>query len=252
MLPLNPLAPVTDYQSMLNRIFWFTTASALAAVWLLRMYVPAVDALLAKVDAAWTVDSGKNLSTTAGYLLPALAIGIGFRVFRVHAKVSDWLGIRECFDLDVILADMAEQLNIDLAKFDRTLLRRARHGLMRKTFYPFVSGSQAAIDQQLILQALDAWSWFWVGVEATLVFALAAFGLIAFHVYAVGFQIIGAAFAFAVIGLPAIRNQCRRYAIAQVRAILEDSTRAATVYQAFAEAYGASRKTPIETRRWAA
>lgn len=251
MLPLNPLAPVTDYQSMLNRIFWFTTAAALAAVWLLRMYVPAADAALAKVDDAWTIDS-KNLSTTAGYLLPALGIGIAFRVFRIHAKVSDWLGIRECFDLDVILADMAEQLNIDLAQFDRTLLRRARHGLMRKAFYPFVSGSRAAIDQQLILQALDAWSWFWVGVEATLVFALASFGLIAFHVYAVGFQILAAAAAFAMIGLPAIRNQCRRYAIAQVRAILEDSTRAATVYQAFAEAYGASRKYGGDKRRRAA
>ena len=29
IMPLNPLAPVTDYQSMLNRIFWFTTAAAL-------------------------------------------------------------------------------------------------------------------------------------------------------------------------------------------------------------------------------
>jgi hypothetical protein len=251
MLPLNPLAPVTDYQSMLNRIFWFTTAAALAAVWLLRMYVPAADALLAKVDAAWTIDS-KNLSTTAGYLLPALAVGIGFRVFRVHAKVSDWLGIRECFDLDVILADMAEQLNIDLAQFDRTLLRRARHGLMRKAFYPFVSGSQAPIDQQLILQALDAWSWFWVGVEATLVFALAAFGLIAFNVHAVGFQILGGVIAFTVIGLPAIRNQCRRFAIAQVRAILEDPARAAIAYHAFAEAYGASQKYSVDERRRAA
>ena len=50
-MPLNPLAPVTDYQSMLNRIFWFTTAAALAAIWMLRLHIPALDALLSRVDS---------------------------------------------------------------------------------------------------------------------------------------------------------------------------------------------------------
>jgi hypothetical protein len=49
-MPLNPLAPVADYQTMLNRIFWFTSASALVAVWMLRIYLPGLDRLLREID----------------------------------------------------------------------------------------------------------------------------------------------------------------------------------------------------------
>src|SRR6186997_2351432 len=96
----NPLAPVTDYQSMLNRIFWFTSAAAMAAIWLLRVNVPALDAQLSQVDFAVALGGGKPLPTPAGTLLPALAIGIATRVFRLHARLSDWLGIRETFDIE--------------------------------------------------------------------------------------------------------------------------------------------------------
>jgi hypothetical protein len=109
---------------------------------------------------------------------------------------------------------------------------------MRKAFYPYVSGSQPQVDQQLILQALDAWSWFWVGVEGTLLFAVAGFGLIALHAYGAGAAVLGAALVVATIGLPAIRNQCKRYAVAQVRAILADRGRAAAVRAVLAEMVG--------------
>ena len=59
---------------------------------------------------------------------------------------------------------------------------------MRQAFYPFVSGSQPQVDQQLVQQALDAWSWFWIGVVATLLFSLTGLGLIACGVYGAGFR----------------------------------------------------------------
>lgn len=234
-MPLNPLAAVTDYQSMLNRIFWFTTAFALAAIWLVRMNSPAAEALLSRVDFAVALQSDKLLPTPAGYLLPALAIGILARVFRLHARVSDMLGIRECFDLEVIIGEMADRLRVDLDAISEPQLRRARHSIMRKAFYPYVSGSQPQVDQQLILQALDAWSWFWVGVEGALLFTVAGLGLIALHAYGAGSAVLAGALAVATIGLPALRNQCRRYAIAQVRAILADPGRAAVAHAALAE-----------------
>src|SRR5687768_2004552 len=86
-MPLNPLAPVTDYQSMLNRIFWFTTATALAAIWFLRHHIPALDESLSKVDFAVAVGAGKVLPTPAGYLLPALAVGIAAHIFRLHTRI---------------------------------------------------------------------------------------------------------------------------------------------------------------------
>src|SRR6185369_12692773 len=102
-------------------------------------------------------------------------------------------------------------------------------------FYPFVSGTHPSIDQQLVHQALDAWSWFWIGVEAAFVFLLTGFGLIAGGTYEVGLETIGGAIVFAAIGLPAMRGQCSRYAIAQVRTIVADPARAAAISEAFAE-----------------
>ena len=237
-MSLNPLAPVTDYQSMLNRIFWFTSASALVAIWMLRLYIPGLDGLLNEID--FTVEFGGNkvLPVPGGYLLPALAVGILTRIYHVHARISDWLGIRECFDIKVIIAELAAQLAMDLTAVAEEQLVKYRHSIMRKAFYPFVSSPQPQIDPQLIQQALDAWSWFWIGVEATLVFVLTGLGLIASGVYEVGFQTIGGALVLAAVGLPAIRGQCRRYAIAQVRAIVVDPARATAVRTAFAELVG--------------
>jgi hypothetical protein len=234
-MSLNPLAPVTDYQSMLNRIFWFTTASALVATWMLRLNIPALDRLLREIDFTVAFGGDKILPMPGGYLLPALAVGILTRIYRLHARISDWLGIRECFDLEVIIAELAAQSAIDITHIPEEQLMNSRHAIMRKAFYPFVSGPQSQIDPQLIQQALDAWSWFWVGVEASIVFVISGLALIAGGVHEAGLQTIGGALILAAIGLPTMRGQCKRYAIAQVRAILDDPARAHAVRTAFAD-----------------
>jgi hypothetical protein len=234
-MSLNPLAPVTDYQSMLNRIFWFTTASALGAVWMLRLYTPELDGLLHKIDFTVEFSGERIVQIPGGYLMPALAVGILTRIYRMHARISDLLGIRECFDVDVIIAELASQLGIDLTLISDEQLVRRRHAMMRKTFYRFVGGTQPAVDPQLIHQALDAWSWFWIGVEATVVYLVTALALIAGGAYEAGFLTICGTLFFAVAGLPAMREQCRRYAIAQVRVIVADPARAAAVRAVFAD-----------------
>jgi hypothetical protein len=234
-MSLNPLSPVTDYQSMLNRIFWFTSASALAATWMLRLYIPDLDRWLGQIDFTVALGGDKILPMPGGYLLPALAVGLLARVYHLHARISDWLGIRECFDVEVIIAELAAQSAIDLSSVGDDQLTRSRHSIMRRAFYPFVGSSQPQIDPQLIQQALDSWSWFWIGIEATLVFTLTGLGLVAGGLWEVGLLTIGSTLLAAAISLPALRSQCRRYAIAQVRAILADPLRAATVRAAFAD-----------------
>jgi hypothetical protein len=237
-MPLNPLAPVTDYQSMLNRIFWFTTASALAAVWLLRAYVPSLDAQLNRLDFALQFGGDKMLPIPAGYLFPALAVGLLTRIYRVHARISDWLEIRERFDIDVIISELADQLSIDLTLISEERLVEQRSHFMRTAFYAFVGGHQPQIDPQLIHQALDAWSWFWIGVEGTLMFVVTGLGLVALNEYQIGLQTILFTLAFAAIGLPLMRAQCERYAVAQVRAILSDPSRENSIRSAFQEFAG--------------
>ena len=216
-MSLNPLAPVTDYASMLNRVFWFTSASGLAGIWLLRLNIPQLDALLNQIDFAVALGGDKIVPMPGGYLLPALAIGILARVYRLHGRLSDWLGIRESFDTDVIIAELAEQLDIDFSHVADDGLPTHRHHIMRAAFYPFVSGPKPQIDVQLVGQALEAWSWFWIGTEATFVLTLTGFTLISAGAYQVGFQTIGGTLLLSAIGLPVLRSECRRYAIAQVR-----------------------------------
>ena len=234
-MSLNPLAQVSDYQSMLNRIFWFTTASALVGVWMLRLYIPGLERSLSQIDFTVAFGGDKILPMPGGYLLPALAVGLVTRIFHVHARISDWLGIRECFDVEVIIRELAAQAGIDLSLVADGQIRNSRQSIMRKTFYPYVSGSQPHIDSQLVQQALDAWSWLWIGIEATLVFTLTGFGLIAGGALTDGLITIGSALLVAAIGLPAIRSQCERYAIAQVRAIVADPVRAQAVRSALKE-----------------
>jgi hypothetical protein len=228
-MSLNPLTPVTDFQSMLNRIFWFTSLATLIAVWLLRLHIPRLDAPLRKIDFAVEFAGNKVLPIPGGYLFPALAVGLLARIYRLHGLVSDWLGIRECFDIDVIIRELTTQLNLDLRWVSREQLVDGRHRIMRNAFYAYVSGSDPKIDPHLIHQALDAWSWFWIGIEASFVFIVTSFALIASGVYDAGFLTLGGTIVAMGIALPAMRNQCRRYAVAQVRAILADRARAAAV-----------------------
>jgi hypothetical protein len=230
-MAINPLAPVTDYQSTLNRIFWFTSAFALWAVWLLRTEIPAIDATLGRLDQ---IGAGKFLPIDAGYLIPAVAVGLASRIFRVHSQLGHWLGVRERFDIDVILTELGRQVDIDIDSVSEEQWLAHRHELMRKAFYQFASSKSPQIDEHLIHQALDLWSWFWIVFEASALFVVTGLALVCAGVYETGLVTFGGAIMAAAVGLPAIRLQCKRYAIAQVRAILATPTREAVVRQAFA------------------
>jgi len=171
-MALNPLAPVTDYQSLLNRTFWFTSAAALGAVGLLRAYVPEIETALVHMDTHLSSRAGDMLPIRAGYLLPALGLGLLARVFRLHNHLSHWLGISECFDIEVILPEFARQLGIDARKVPAETWRAHRHPVMHQAFYRFASGNSPQIDGHLVHQALDLWSWFWIGLQSVVVYTL--------------------------------------------------------------------------------
>jgi len=232
-MSLSPLAPVTDYQSMLNRVFWFTSAAALGATALLRANIPALEAGLSHIDFKLEFGDDNILPVPGSYLLPAVAVGLAARVFRLHGRLAEWLGIRERFDIDIIIHELARRVGVDLQDMPDETLAEHRHTLMRHGFYAFVSGREPQVDEQLIQRALDSWSWFWSGIEATVVFVTTGFVLIATGVSQSGFTTIVATLGLAAVALPAIRTECRRYAMAQVREIVADPTRAAKVREAF-------------------
>lgn len=232
-MSLNPLTPVTDYQSMQTRIFWFTSAFALVAIWLLRSHVEVLDTWLDHVDLNLKLDDDRLVHLPASYLVPAIGVGLVARVFRVHTFLADWLGIRERFDVDVIIDELAYRTGVSLDGVPDEALVAQRFAIMRRGFYQFVGGRRPQIDELLVEQALDSWSWFWIGLDAVAMFVLTGLVLVAAGAGQVGMIVLLAALAFAAVGLPALRNECRRYAVAQVRAIASDPQRAAEVVAAF-------------------
>ena len=232
-MSLNPLTPVTDYQSMLNRIFWFTSAAALIAVGMLRS-LDGVDQVLSQIDMNLRLDGERSLPVPGGTLVPALLVGLASRVFRIHNKLGDWLGVRERFDLEVILHEIGRRSGLHTDSLHEETLLYHRFELMKRCFYQYVSGRQPVIDPQLIERALDMWSWFWIALEAAVVFVATSFILIASGELGTGITTFGVTLGLTSIALPAIRSECRRYAIAQVREILSDDDRADNVRHQFA------------------
>ncbi len=230
----NPLSSVTDYQTMLNRIFWFVAGAALVAISLLRAQVPAIDQGLRAIDLSVAIGGEQPLPVPAGSLLPALVLGLVCRMVRPHARLSDWLGIRERFDIDVVLHELASRVRVDLSLIGDERLAERRRALMRQTFYRYVSGHPVAIDPQLVHQALDSWSWFWITMETATLFVGTSLLMVACGAHEPGIRALLVTLVVAAGALPTLRAKCRRLAIAQVRAILSDDRRREEVRAALA------------------
>ena len=90
---------------------------------MLRQHVPAIEAWLQDFDAAIGVNGQKLLPTPASYLVPALTIGIAARIFRLHGRISDWLGLRECFDVEVIIGEFGRQLSATASALNALIIQ---------------------------------------------------------------------------------------------------------------------------------
>jgi hypothetical protein len=112
MIPLNPLAKATDYQSMLRRIFAFTTIVTCGAVWLLRRYLPQLDTALAQLDFEIELPY-VNKVKVLGYFLPAIAFATFAYSIRLHDRLSDIFRIRYFFDTRKIIRPMALAVGVD-------------------------------------------------------------------------------------------------------------------------------------------
>ena len=189
-IPLNPLAKVTDYQSMLRRIFVFTTFAGCVAVMLLRLHSPAIDSFLGALDIE--VDFGPVRKVKIlGYLLPAGGFAVFAYSIRLHDRLSDLFRIRYIFDTRCIIRPMAERVGVDPE--DVPSLYKRRHKIMREIFYGYVSSTNPVIDKHSIYEALDSWTWLWVLVEAWFVFVTCGIALVFLGSWQTGLLVAGIA-----------------------------------------------------------
>jgi hypothetical protein len=102
---------------------------------------------------------------------------------------------------------------------------------MKRLFYDFASSSKdkAIIDDSLIKQALDWWTWAWICLECALVFACSSAIAFFFASYLAAFLMLVVGNALTGISLVIIRKSCASTARAEVRSILDDQTRISTL-----------------------
>jgi hypothetical protein len=171
-----------------------------------------------------------NLS---GFVI-AFGVAILTHMFQFHDRISDIFGIRRRFDCKHILILLAQRVGSTLNQEKRRKIVERRDELMHAVFYKYASSraEKPLVDKHDIEQALTAWSWYWVFVEAIVYFSLGAF--VAWWLgstkLADGFVAVSlASFVLALVQ----RIRLPRYATPQVETIAGDATAAYDIKSRF-------------------
>ena len=217
------------YPAILDKLFVSTLSVALGAVWLLCKNVAFLEATLSELNVPVPID---GLSVPIGYLLSALVVTLLFRIFKAHDLISDLFRIRSRFDVNEILLPLAGEAGLPMPVDKVERMRAKRQDLMRQVFYRYASGvpGAAKIDMEMIVMALDQWSWYWMLLEASaIILPCAVFLLVLRRALPAAWLLV----AFVVLlGLMRLMMPlCIRYARREVKAIVEDDARRVEVKQ---------------------
>ena len=229
---MNPFAQPKDYDEMLLKIMVFTFGISLVIVSVVAHNWPTLWNLLHPVWLTFDIEVLGLRNVPTAYVIVAFIISLFARVSRLHDLVSDVFGIRERFDLYEVLIPLAggAGLAIDPAKEAR--LRSKRDEIMSDVFYRYASSTNPVIDQHIIWTALDRWSWFWICIEAIVVFLAGFVTLISISAdraaaWVAVFVIIG------ILTATQVNRVCASTARAEIRTILEDPRRIAHIHGVF-------------------
>jgi len=160
-----------NYSDILKRIF----AATLTAGVLCTFALAAVSPTARRFLESWQTETSIGIldGVKALYILIPLLIAVMSRVFRLHDRISDFLGIRKRFDLKYILKPLAQGIGIPVSGPNWNRIEERRKTAMTRTFYRYASFQDPKIDLQLVRAAADRWAWFWCTVEPQVVLLVA-------------------------------------------------------------------------------
>jgi hypothetical protein len=153
-----------DYPEMLKKLAAFLFWEAFIATFVLRG-IPKVDMAFSSVDLS--LIPGHEHLNLFGFVV-SLAIACLSYAIQLHDRISDIFGIRYRFDRNYILLPLAVLVGVRLSPHQLNALSSNRDSLLRRVFYPYVSSraEHPLVDRHDIERALDAWSWYWILIEA--------------------------------------------------------------------------------------
>ena len=158
------------------------------------------------------------------YVLIPLLIACVSRTIYLHDKISDLFHIRYRFDVYHILYPLAKAIGLPLTKNQKKWIWINRRNAMYTIFYSYAGFKDPKIDLQLIRNALDAWGWFWVAVEAVFMFTITLVIVTVLRQWLYVSICLGAN-VFLLVFLLYQGFICKRNALREVDAIVADTTR---------------------------
>lgn len=227
-----------NYAQVLKRLASLAFYETFIITLLLRAN-PRIDAFFTSIESWGPI--GKVARTIPHHnVLNLSGVVIGFIVailthtFHVHDLISDVLGIRRRFDRKHILIPLAQRIGSAITKDKIKKIAQQRDKLMHAMFYRYASSGAAntLVDKHDIEQALNAWSWFWVFIEAIFYVVVGAFIAWWFgsHNLALGFALVSISLLL-IAALQRIR--LGTYALRQIETIASDPTAAYEVKKLF-------------------
>jgi hypothetical protein len=161
-----------SYNEMRGKLAAFLFYETWFATFFLRS-IPSIDKAFNTAETYGAI--GTALSTIPGHdklniggLAVALVVALLTFAIRFHDRISDLFGIRRRFDRNYILLPLAIFVGAKLTPTQLTTMMANRHSIMRTVFYGYVSSraDNPLVDKHDIEQVLDAWSWYWILIEA--------------------------------------------------------------------------------------
>jgi len=169
-----------DYADVLKRLASFAFYETYIITFMLRSN-PRYDDFFTRMESWGPI--GRALGTIPHYdvlnlsgLVIAFLVAILTFTFQFHNLISDILGIRRRFDRNSILIPLARRVGSEITKEKEQKIAQQRNELMHAVFYRYASSraEKPLVDKHDIEYALNAWSWFWVFIEAVFYWGVAA------------------------------------------------------------------------------
>lgn len=229
-----------SYSEMLKRIFAATLTMGIGCTFFLGTVSPAVKTFL----ESWSAETSIGIldGVKALYVVLPLVVAIGARVFLLHDRISDLLGIRRRFDFSNILIPLAEGVGFPTSGPSWNKIENNRDVVMTRTFYRYASFKDPKIDVQLVRTAADRWAWFWCMIEPQFVLLITAIILVFLRSWSYLLIVFLVMVVLSTIGFvlwPQLRNGARN----QVREILENAGWKAEILAAFQALSGATKSS---------
>jgi hypothetical protein len=227
-----------DYGQVLKKLAVF----AFCEVYIITLFLranPTIDGFFSGIEFWGPIGKATSwiphyADLNVGGAAIALFVAILSNIFQFHDRISDVFGIRRRFDCTNILIPLSISVGSEVSTTKPGEIEKHRDRLMRSVFYKYASSRDDTplVDKHDIEHAMNAWSWFWVFVEA-----IAYFGTGAVIALWLGSKDIALIFAAVAAGCFVIaicqRPRLRRYTKPQIDQIAGDAIASTNIKQTF-------------------